>query len=352
MFEATGAQIAEPGTGTDMYSFIKKCLLIALCFAASPIFPTTAYASLDAYNCLYETGTVFGENIDFSYDLKRNTILIRDHKNGGYDPNFTLGNVRQEGGMLQFDFEYWVNGTVAQRESHSLEFETMHLDSSQDFYTEDGGLAGHGQTAVAACEPDKTITETITETVTEPVITAENAATPSAHKQEPTPTSEITCHTKTIGGEGAKSGTWCVLSQLPSQKEFSYGPENLPQADGAWCEGNDGPGIGVGVEISFEPFSQDGPKPSFDRLLISNGYDKTTRTFMENSRVKKIEIKTDDELGGQSWVRTLKDETGVQEVLLGSKISPNGALITILDVYPGQKYDDTCLSFVMADFGF
>jgi hypothetical protein len=48
----------------------------------------------------------------------------------------------------------------------------------------------------------------------------------------------------------------------------------------------------------------------------------------------------------------LRDEKGVQEVHLGGKISPNGILITILDVYPGQKYEDTCLSFMSADFGF
>lgn len=51
-------------------------------------------------------------------------------------------------------------------------------------------------------------------------------------------------------------------------------------------------------------------------------------------------------------MRTLRDETGVQEVHLGGKMNPNGIFITILDVYLGQKYEDTCLSFMSVEFGF
>ncbi|MGJ8527251.1 NADase-type glycan-binding domain-containing protein [Maritalea sp.] len=328
-----------------MSQVIKLRFLSAIATMIISAWSAPSYASTDYYYCLFETGTDFGENIEFGYDLSRNIILLQQHQNGVYQTNFTFAGATQEGGMLQFVLEHWIDGSVAMRESHSLNFENMILDSSQDFYDEDGGLAGHGQTAIASClavsskdeagaaENPKPLAET--KRPAEALGTSEKAA-------------EVTCHTQQFGAEGAKSGTWCVVSMLPGQKEYSYGPENLI-GEGAWCEGEIGYGVGVGVEVSFQPFSEGGTPPVFDRLMIANGYDKTTKTFIENSRVKQIEIKTDT---GQTWVRTLRDETGTQEVLLGEKISPNGILITILDVYKGQKYDDTCLSFVMADFGF
>lgn len=328
-----------------------------VCFAlggvgASLCMSETAHASVDYHRCLYETGTDFGERIDFGYDLERNSILVRQHRAGaGYTPDFTLGNVSRDGGKLLFEFEFWESGTVAMRERLSLDFETMILDAAHYFYNEDGSSAGDGQTALAACRKEADGTNSQSATVAE-VVTSPVEHPPASSGQRTTAVPDPVCHTREFGAEGPKSATYCVISQLPSQNGTSYGPENLAQADGAWCEGDEGQGIGAGVELSFQPYGNDAPPLEYDRLLISNGYDKSTRAFMENSRVKKIEIKSDDEYGGQTWVRTLRDETGVQEVLLGGKVRPYGILITILDVYPGQKYEDTCLSFVNADFGF
>ncbi|SDQ13353.1 hypothetical protein [Pseudovibrio sp. Tun.PSC04-5.I4] len=156
------------------------------------------------------------------------------------------------------------------------------------------------------------------------------------------------CHKLAQETQIAKSISWCVSSALPSQEANLYGPQNLFQ-EGAWCEGVKGNGIGEAIELSYEPFEGDTGPPAYDRLLIANGYDKSTKTYLNNSRVKKIEIKTDS---GRTWVRTLRDETGPQEVLLGEEIRPRGILITILEIYPGQKYQDTCLSQLVADFGF
>ncbi|MBL4733079.1 MAG: hypothetical protein JKY82_10885 [Rhizobiaceae bacterium] len=100
--------------------------------------------------------------------------------------------------------------------------------------------------------------------------------------------------------------------------------------------------------LTFQGYPNDARPPSYDRLVISNGYDKTSKTFLENSRVKQIEIRTDS---GKFWIRTLKDETGPQEISLGGEIAPLSVTITILDVYPGSKYDDTCISGLYADFG-
>jgi hypothetical protein len=336
-----------------MYQIVRQFILFMITSAGILGWLMPVHASIDYYTCQHESDTVFGERLEFGYDNLRNTVLIQEHKNGAYNPNFTLGNVILEGGALGFDFEYWENGSVVIRDSHSLNFENMILDSAQYFYSNHGETVEAGQTAIASCG---LVTDT-----DEAVGGTKSNSSPRVKTEQPAPIKEVdtasleskvVCYTKENSAEGPKSSTYCLKSQLPPQKEYTYGPENLAQADGAWCEGETGQGIGVGVELSFQSYSNDGPPPEYDRLLISNGYDKTTQTFMENSRVKQIEIKSDDAFGGQTWVRTLRDEKGVQEVHLGGKISPNGILITILDVYPGQKYEDTCLSFMSADFGF
>lgn len=331
----------------------QKNLVFALPALLLAMWSAPAHASVDVYKCTFEPKTVFGERIDFSYDLERNTVLVQEYQNSaGYSPAFTLGNVDQEGGMLQFAFEYWESGTIAMRDSLSLDFETMGLNASQDSYTEDGSLAGHGETATGICVQQSGAANSQTIAAAKSVTSPADAPS-SVSGEQPSPSGKPICHTEENSAEGPKSTTWCVTSVLPSQKETSYGPKNLARGDdGAWCEGDEGHGIGVSVEVTFLPWGEGSTPPSFDRLMIANGYDKTTKTFMENSRVKKIEIKSDDDFGGQSWVRSLRDETGVQEVMLGGPQSPKSIIITILDVYPGQKYEDTCLGSIGGGFGF
>jgi hypothetical protein len=351
-----------------MRLIVETCLFCFV-FMAGTI---SAYAAENTFFCSYEKGAEFGERFEFEYDAKRNIILLLEHRVGGYKNYFTLGHVEVEGGALNFHFEMWDKGSVLIRMSHSLDLETLILRSSKDFYSEDGKSSGAGPKATATCNggPDKIAildgaapsiappktAEQNNSAISQPV---ENNKTASVSSQEPTPSqngvfdeSRFVCHTEqfhagTVVKTGERTGHWCVLSVLPGSKEHSYGPENLSRVAGAWCEGETGQGIGVGVEVSYDPSPENGQLHEFDHLLIANGYDKSTKTFMENSRVKQIEIKTDD---GQSWVRSLRDETGAQRVDLGKVIRPHGILITILDVFPGQKYEDTCLSFVNAGF--
>lgn len=314
------------------------CVFFLLVFSA----PT--FAATDYYRCSNETGTVFSENLEFGYDNLRNTIVLLKHQNGSYTPNFTLGNVRKTSDQLEFVFEYWEQGAVAKRNSHKIELDSGYISLKQDLYSDDGAHLETGQTALGACSALKVADESVTNL--KPTIPSDKKPSPAI--PQGVTDAALNCHTEQSSLNIAKSVTWCVLSTLAEQPDDSFGPDHFIK-DGAWCEGDEGYGIGALIEVSFEPYDEGGSPPFFDRLLISNGYDQTTQTFMENSRVKQIEIKTDD---GQTLVRTLRDETGVQEVSLGDLINPRGILITILDVYPGQKYDDTCLSYVMADFSF
>jgi hypothetical protein len=326
-----------------MRLIVETCL-ICFVFLAGTV---SAHAAESTFFCSYEKGAEFGERFEFEYDAKRNIILILEHRIGGYKNYFTLGHVEIEGGALNFHFEMWDNGSVLIRMSHNLDLETLHLRSSKVFYGSDGKAGKPGASATAICNGG------LDPKPTENTNTASASNTKTAHAPDGAfDETKFVCHTEKMHAEsmneaGKRTGNWCVLSVLPGSKEHSYGPENLSRESGAWCEGETGHGVGVGVEVSYQPSPEDGLPFAFDHLMIANGYDKTTQTFMENSRVKQIEIKTDD---GQTWVRSLRDETGVQRVDLGKSIRPHGILITILDVFPGQKYEDTCLSFVNAGF--
>jgi len=146
----------------------------------------------------------------------------------------------------------------------------------------------------------------------------------------------------------SKSSLICASSVLRAQSGNTYGPDNLI-TEGAWCEGVPGDGIGQALEFSEQPYETDEYPPSFDRLVIQNGYVKSKALFSANSRVKKVEILTDT---GQRWIRELADTPHEQEITLGVEISPEWLRFTILEVYPGDKHRDTCISALYIDFGF
>lgn len=137
---------------------------------------------------------------------------------------------------------------------------------------------------------------------------------------------------------------YCVSSVLAPQGDNNYGPENLARWDGnatkAWCEGAPGYGIGETITIRIE-----GAVP-FRRLLVANGYPKSAQSYASNGRVKAVEITAD---AGFSTVVTLADASDLMPVALPA-LAQNWIHLKIVDVYPGTRFADTCLSFVMPDF--
>ncbi len=135
---------------------------------------------------------------------------------------------------------------------------------------------------------------------------------------------------------------YCVSSVLAPQGGNSYGPENLEKGDStkAWCEGVPGNGIGETITIRIE-----GAVP-FRRLLVGNGYGKSPQTYMRNGRVKTVEITADT---GFRTIVTLPDRSDIVPLPL-PKLAQNWVRLKILDVYPGERFADTCMSFVMPDF--
>lgn len=141
-----------------------------------------------------------------------------------------------------------------------------------------------------------------------------------------------TCHN--FGGQYADTRT-CVSSVLPPQGRYSYGPDQISGlGDGAWCEGVPGSGIGQSVTVHQNPAQVIGS------LSFVNGYARTEQTFRNNGRVKRARIETS---GGYVKTVTLKDSKEWSHI----RISPSSiswVRLTILEVYPGARGSDTCIS--------
>jgi hypothetical protein len=129
-------------------------------------------------------------------------------------------------------------------------------------------------------------------------------------------------------------GTFTATSFLTEEKTaFPVG--NLGAFDGKpWAEGVEGRGIGERIGVQF-------PKP-VQCLVIGNGFyreDKLT-LYTDNGRIWKIRIT--DTATGFSQEAELLDAPAPQMVFLKKPMTE--MKIEILDVYIGEKWDDTCLN--------
>lgn len=86
-------------------------------------------------------------------------------------------------------------------------------------------------------------------------------------------------------------------------------------------------------------------------LYIVNGYAKNEELFKANSRVKKLKLTLD---GKEEYIIELEDTMNPQLIDIVYKQEPSfevfnpiEATFEILEVYPGEKYEDTCITSLM-----
>jgi hypothetical protein len=137
----------------------------------------------------------------------------------------------------------------------------------------------------------------------------------------------------------SSSFLWTDWNQFQENYHPNYIGDDDPKT--AWVEGAKGTGVGEWIRIKVT--AMDGASKA--RLSIRNGYQKSDKLFRANGRPAKILVtllpsKTAKEV-------TLADKEGTQDVVVEQ---PAGALdtieIKIVSVYPGTKYEDTCISDV------
>jgi len=144
-------------------------------------------------------------------------------------------------------------------------------------------------------------------------------------------------------------------SVLKPGTKFDYKPRNVTDKDlsTAWVEGT--PEYGIGETISFITnvvHNDYGTALELDSIGIINGYAKSTTAFNENSRIKKLIIRTgkessyDYEEGDKPVISVfiLKDTPEIQYLKFKSPISATDIEMEIADVYKGSKYKDTAIT--------
>ncbi len=110
----------------------------------------------------------------------------------------------------------------------------------------------------------------------------------------------------------------------------------------AWVEGKNDSGINEFIKMDIAPpFGIMGEGPyEIEKIGIINGYAKNNDIFKQNNRVKKLRL----EYGNQVRTYALKDTIVMQYLKFDKPVYMSTIKITILEVYKGSKWDDTCIS--------
>jgi hypothetical protein len=151
--------------------------------------------------------------------------------------------------------------------------------------------------------------------------------------------------------DGIKSITvWSTLTEVVKGEKITYGPErmrhpfydwgdmkiNFNNASLFWAEGEPGPGIGGTIEIELSRES--------DHLMVLNGAVDLSRRnlYKANNRLKRVLIESTEPAFTMEYV--FEDVVQFHKVSLPQKTRK--VILTIKEVYKGEKWDDTCISAI------
>lgn len=101
-----------------------------------------------------------------------------------------------------------------------------------------------------------------------------------------------------------------------------------------WAEGEPGPGIGGTIDVKF--------KRKTDHVMVLNGAVDLGRLsiYKDNNRLKRVRVEGDDGLFSIEF--TFPDHVQFHKIPFPKEASK--IKITILEVYKGRKWDDTCVT--------
>ena len=135
-------------------------------------------------------------------------------------------------------------------------------------------------------------------------------------------------------------------SRLASQGANNYNEKNLHdyRTNTPWVEGVKGYGIGEWVEYTFKA-----QNPRITTINIVTGYNKSQSAWKNNSRVKKLKLYIK---GKPVAILNLEDCRCVQSFKINPVTDANKEWtmkFEIVDVYKGDKWDDTAISEINFD---
>jgi hypothetical protein len=113
------------------------------------------------------------------------------------------------------------------------------------------------------------------------------------------------------------------------------------RASSAWVEGVRGSGVGEWIMLTFPGTVE------IHSVSLDVGYDSSASLFSKNNRIKRATLVFSN---GDTLELGFADRRGTQTIPLvrapGPNIQTAFVKIVIEEVYPGWKYDDTCLAEV------
>ncbi|MBQ0166757.1 MAG: hypothetical protein KBT02_06610 [Treponema sp.] len=136
-----------------------------------------------------------------------------------------------------------------------------------------------------------------------------------------------------------KPSDFSASSEL-KEGAITYSAGNLASFDlkTPWVEGV--PGNGIGETISFYIAEK--------YLYLFSGYISYDKPYLyeQNARPKKIKITITDKGNSQEFIFDLVDTPNPQTLEFPDRMYGD-ATLEILDVYPGTKYQDTCIHAIL-----
>ncbi|KYH34985.1 nicotine adenine dinucleotide glycohydrolase (NADase) [Clostridium tepidiprofundi DSM 19306] len=104
----------------------------------------------------------------------------------------------------------------------------------------------------------------------------------------------------------------------------------------AWVEGKEKDGVGEWIQLTSNNEFE------ISSISIENGYKKSSDLYLKNNRVKKARLEFSN---GETKIVTFEDTNGFIPPIRFDKIVKTKYIkLTILEVYKGTKYSDTCIS--------
>lgn len=155
---------------------------------------------------------------------------------------------------------------------------------------------------------------------------------------------------------GGGQDTISTSSTLKTYKGIKYSAKNIHDLNykTAWIEGVSGYGIGESITYHFPP-----QNPRITDIIIVNGYVKSQTAWQENSRVKKLKMYVDNKpfailnLADSRQEQTFKfDPLGYGDRVNWEQLQTKPwwtIKFEILEVYKGDKYDDTAITEIYFD---
>lgn len=134
-------------------------------------------------------------------------------------------------------------------------------------------------------------------------------------------------------------------SELAPQKSFTYYATNMLKHDSScWCEGVSGVGIGEYALLEINH------KRTLHGICIVNGYAGTEEQYRYNGKVTwlRLEFSEGKTLTVPVEVKSVADRQEAQYIDFDEPIDSDYVGITILDAVEGEKFDDTCITYICA----